>query len=278
MAFEVQGHRGARGLYPENSVAGFRAAVALGVDALELDVAITADDEVVVFHDVALGGDLVRGPDGTWLEGEPPTIRSLTAAELSRYDIGRIRPGSAYAAAHPAQQGRDGIRIPTLAQVFAATAPVRLDVELKTLPNRPDTTVSPEHMAERVLEVTADALDRLDIRSFDWRGVRHARKLRPGLRVTLLTEPKTVAAAALWWGGRTMADHDGSVARAVAAEAPGCCWAPLHTSIARADIEEAHALGLRVVPWTVNDPAEIARFRAWGADGICTDRPDLARA
>lgn len=286
MGFELQGHRGARGLFPENSLEGFRAAAVLGVDAIELDVAVSADEAVVVFHDVALGGELVRGPDGAWLEGEPPLIRALTLAQLARYDIGRLRPGSDYAAAHARQKGADGVRIPTLAATFAATPGLCLDVELKTLPDRPEATVSPQRMAELTLDVAtaADGLARLDIRSFDWRGVRAARALHPALPVTLLTEAKTVASSALWWGGRRLADHAGSVAAAVAAEmaalpgglGPRATWAPHRLGLTRADIEEAHRLGLRVIPWTVNDPEEMTRLLTWGADGICTDRPDLA--
>lgn len=289
MGFELQGHRGARGLFPENSVEGFRAAAALGVDAVELDVAVTHDDVAVVFHDVALGGELVRGPDGAWLDdGDGTLIRALGLADLACYDIGRLRPGSAYAAAHPAQEGADGVRIPTLAAVFAATPGTHLDVELKTLPDRPEATVPPQRMAELTLEVaaTAGGMGRLDIRSFDWRGVRAARALAPDLPVTLLTEAKTVAASELWWGGRRLADHGGSVAAAVAAEVaelPGgtarrATWAPHRVGLERSDIVQAHRLGLRVVPWTVDDPEEMARLIGWGADGVCTDRPDLARA
>src|SRR6266568_1242254 len=120
-AFELQGHRGARGLFPENTLDGFTAAVALGVDALELDVAITADDVAVVFHDVRLNPDIVRGPDGAWLEGEGPTIRSLDLAAIGRFDVGRIHPGSRYGAHFPDQAPQDGARIPTLAAVFAVT-------------------------------------------------------------------------------------------------------------------------------------------------------------
>ena len=277
--FEVQGHRGARGLFPENTLEGFRSVVALGVDAVELDVAVTADGVPVVFHDVALHGDVVRGPDGAWLAREGPLLRSLTLAELSHYDVGRLRPGSAYAAAYPLQVPCDGARIPTLAEVFAATGRVRIDAELKTLPDRPAATVPPAAMAAAVLAVAerCGGLDRLDVRSFDWRGLRHVRACRPGVGLTFLTHPGTVAAAALWWDGPTAADHGGSVPRAVAAEAPRACWAPAHRDLSRPQVEEAHALGLRVVPWTVNEPADIARLLAWGVDGVCSDRPDLVR-
>src|SRR5689334_2604102 len=96
-AFDLQAHRGGRGLAPENTLAGFRQAVSLGVTTLELDLAVTKDDIVVVSHDPVLNPDLVRGPDGQWLQGVGPTIRSLTLAELKHYELGRINPASAYA-------------------------------------------------------------------------------------------------------------------------------------------------------------------------------------
>ena len=97
-AIDLQGHRGARGLFPENTLAGFKAALAIGVDSFELDVAVTADGVPVVSHDAALNPDLARGPDGAWLDTPGPLIRSLRLAELAAYDVGRIRTGSAYAA------------------------------------------------------------------------------------------------------------------------------------------------------------------------------------
>jgi glycerophosphoryl diester phosphodiesterase len=278
MGFALQGHRGARGLFPENTIGGFVAAEALGVDAVELDVAVTADGVAVVFHDVALHGDIVRGPDGAWLAGEGPLLRSLTLAELERFDVGRLRPGSRYAAAHAGQVACDGARVPTLAAVFAATR-VRIDAELKTLPDRSEATVLPAEMAERVLAVAAScgALGRLDVRSFDWRGLHHVRACHPEVALTFLTSAKTVAQAGLWWDGPVPADHGGSVPRVVAAEVAGACWAPEHRSLSEAQVQEARSLGLHVVPWTVNDPADMVRLIAWGVDGICTDRPDLAR-
>ncbi len=279
MGFELQGHRGARGLFPENTLEGFVATVALGVDAIELDIAVTADLVPVVFHDVALNGDITRDPEGEWLRGEGPFLRALTLAELARYDVGRLRPGSVTAAAHPRQAPCDGARVPTLRDTFAATGSVRIDAELKTLPDRPDATVSPSEMAGLVLAVAAScgALGRLDVRSFDWRGLWHVRARNPAVPLTFLTSAETVTQAALWWGGPTPDLHGGSVPRVLAAVAAGATWAPAHRDLTRAQVQEAQSLGVRVVPWTVNDPADMARLIAWGVDGICTDRPDLAR-
>src|SRR6185503_9371643 len=117
-AFDLQGHRGARGLAPENTIEGFALALSIGVTTLELDLAMTKDDVLVVSHDRRLNPDHTRGPDGKFLDGEGPAIRSMTLAELQRYDVGRLKPGTAYARSFPEQRAVDGARIPTLAELF----------------------------------------------------------------------------------------------------------------------------------------------------------------
>jgi len=276
--FDLQGHRGARGLYPENTLAGFAGAVAIGVDTLELDVAMTADEVVVVCHDPALNPDITRTSDGAWLAQRGPLIRRLRLAELERYDVGRIRPGNDYAALFPDQLPHDGARIPTLAEVMQSITDIQLNIELKTFPLQPDITVDGRIMAEAVVAV-ADALGgtgRIIVQSFDWRGPRHLRRTRPDIRVAWLTRAAILPEARTWWDGADPADYGGSVPRAVAAEG-GTIWAPAFADLTETDLAEAHALGLRVIPWTVNRPEDMCRLMRWGVDGLISDRPDLAR-
>src|SRR3954452_24727585 len=87
---DIRGHRGARGLFPENTLEGFLAAAALGVTAFELDVGMTADGVVVVSHDLALNPDLTRDATGAWLDGKGPLIQSLIYKQLQSYDVGRL--------------------------------------------------------------------------------------------------------------------------------------------------------------------------------------------
>lgn len=274
--FELQGHRGARGLFPENTVEGFQSARALGVTAFELDVGVTADDEVVVSHDLALNPDITRDADGTWLTGTPPLIRSLRLEELQRYDVGQIRPWTVYGGLYRSQQPHDGARIPTLAAVLAAVPDARWTIELKTDPRHPEWTVPPEVLAEATLAVVdaADAAGRVMLELFDWRGPRHVRRVRPELPLAWLTRPETERAARLWWGGPHKDDFGRSVPRSVAAEG-GQVWAPEFRSLTKTTVAEAHALGLRVLPWTVNQAAHMRRLIGWGVDGLITDRPDV---
>jgi glycerophosphoryl diester phosphodiesterase len=271
---EVQGHRGARGLFPENTLEGFAAAMSRGIRHFELDVAVTRDRVPVVHHDPALHPDIARTPDGAWLSSRGPLIKGLTSAELARFDVGRLRPGSAYAASYPAQQPMDGARIPTLAAVLALGAHVT--IEMKVIADYPEWTVPAEEMAALVAEAidAADATDRVTVSSFAWRAVRCMRRLRPAIPLAWLTEARTAAAAELWWDGATPAAHGGSVARAVAAEG-GATWSPHHPDLDQTQLDEAHELGLCVVPWTVNDSTDMARLAAWGVDGLISDRPDL---
>lgn len=275
----IIGHRGARGLFPENTLEGFAAALALGIDAVELDVGLTADRVVVVMHDPALNPNLTRDANGVWLEPPTPLLRSLRAADLRVYDVGRLRPGTAYTALHHDQSPRDGARIPTLDAVLRLSRSAHFVIELKTFPGEPGRSSSGPELADAVLAVAdaADATPRITVEGFDWRGLRHLRRIRPDVRLAWLTRVETVRDAAAWWDGPLPADFGGSVPRAVAAEG-GPVWAPDYNDLTHASVQEAHALDLQVIPWTVNDPADMRRLIAWGVDGLVTDRPDRARA
>jgi glycerophosphoryl diester phosphodiesterase len=275
----IIGHRGARGLFPENTLEGFAATLALGIDTLELDVALTADGVVVVTHDPALNPNLTRDANGAWLQRPTPLFRSLRAADLSVYDVGRLRPGTAYSALYPDQSPRDGARIPTLDAVLRLNRSAQFVIELKTFPDAPRRTASGAELADAVLAMAdaADATPRVTVEGFDWRGPRHLRRVRPDVRLAWLTRAETVRDAATWWDGPVPADFGGSVPRAVAAEG-GSVWAPDHNDLTDAMVDDAHALGLQVMPWTVNDPADMRRLIRWGVDGLVTDRPDRARA
>jgi glycerophosphoryl diester phosphodiesterase len=276
---ELHGHRGARGLWAENTLEGFRRTIALGVDAIEMDVALTRDGVAVVTHDPALNPNLTRGPDGAWLATTGTSVLEMTAAELGGWDVGRLRPGTAYAANYPGQEGFDGARIPTLAEVFALDGRVIFNIETKSFPDRPGLSADGVAMARSVLAAadTAGVAGRIIVQSFDWRTMHEIRRTRPEIARSYLTRTETVRAAALWWDAAGPEAFGGSVPRAVAAVG-GTSWGPEFVDLTAEAVAEAHALGLKVRPWTVNDPAVMERFLDWGVDGLITDRPDIARA
>lgn len=276
---ELHGHRGARGLWAENTLEGFRRTIALGVDAIEMDVAVTADGVVVVSHDPALNPNLTRDAHGAWLTQTGPLIRDLPVAALVAYDVGRLKPGTTYAARYPDQRPIDGARIPTLAEVIALDDRVALNIEIKTFPDHPEWTDDGASMARAVLATTdtAGVSERIRLLSFDWRPLAAIRASRPDIALTHLTRAETASKAALWWNTPGPDAFGGSVPRAVAA-AGGESWGPEYVDLTEALVAEAHALGLKVRTWTVNDPADMRRLIGWGVDGLTTDRPDLARA
>jgi glycerophosphoryl diester phosphodiesterase len=288
MAFDLQAHRGGRGLAPENTLAAFRQAISLGVTTLEMDLAITSDDVVVVSHDSWLNPDLVRDPNGKWLDGIGPTIRSLPLAELRRYELGRINPASAYARQFPMQRPVDGERFPILHEVYEiARPPVRLSVEIKTDPTRPSDTADPIYFTHLVVEQVkaARAVDRTMIQSFDWRTLREVRKVAPEIATACLTiesrNSDTVRRdepiPSPWLGGLDLKAQGGSVPRL--AKAAGCAvWSPFWRNLTPETLAESHTLGLRVIPWTVNEPGEMARLIERRADGLITDYPEQALA
>lgn len=285
--FDLQGHRGARGLAPENTLAAFARALAIGVTTLEMDIAVTADGVVVVSHDPVLNPDLTRGPDGAWLEVPGPAIRSLTLAELRRYDVGRLKPGSRTAALFPHQVPVDGERIPTLAEVIALTRAVgadhvRFNIETKVFPDRPELTVPAEEMAERLvtLLLAEDVADRTMVQSFDWRTLLWVQRHQPSIATSYLTSARTLAprgsAPSPWLAGFDPRTHGGSIPHLVAA-AGGRIWSPDHRDLTGEEVAAARGLGVAVIPWTVNEVPAMERLLALGVDGLITDYPDVGR-
>jgi len=291
-SFDLQGHRGARGLRPENTLAGFEFALGIGVTTLELDCAVTADGVVVVSHNPVLNPDHTRDDQGRFLDSAGPPIATLTWQQLQRYDVGRLRPGTSYAAQFPDQQPVDGERIPRLADVFALVrshgdADVRFNVETKLSPDQPGLTVPPEPFVQAVVDAVRSAglESRTTIQSFDWRTLLIVRRIAPSIATVALTDQQpgedTVEVGrpgpSPWLGGLDVDDFGGSVPKVVHASGARV-WSPHYRDVDARLVAEAHALGLTVVPWTVNEPAAMQRVLALGVDGMISDRPDLLRS
>lgn len=284
-AFDLQGHRGARGLAPENTLPAFERALAIGVTTLELDIGLTADGVLVVSHDPALNPAIVRDAGGKWLPARGPLLKDLSLRELQQYDVGRIDPASPYARTFSTQQPVDGTRIPTLAQVFdlvraRGASHVRFNIETKLSPHLPQETVSAEAMADALLQAVREAglRERVSIQSFDWRTLQRVQQREPGIPTVYLsiqTSNTDNTKDGSWTAGLRLADH-GSVPRMVKA-AGGKVWSPNAGALTQALVLEAQALGLQVIPWTVNNPADMERIVGWGVDGLITDYPDRLR-
>jgi glycerophosphoryl diester phosphodiesterase len=285
LAFDAQGHRGARGLAPENTLAAFERALAIGVTTLELDVVLSAEGVPVISHDTTANPDLTRDADGRWLQARGQPFNRLSLAEIAAWDVGRINPASRYARDFAEQMPQDGQRIPTLAALFERVRQlgahhVRFNIELKIHPGRPDDSPAPDTFVRAVLEVIANhgMGKRVGLQSFDWRIQKIAGQLAPAMPLSYLSaqQPRfNTLSGGEWTAGLRLADFED--APGLVAAAGGRIWSPNFNDLNQHLLQRARTLELRVIPWTVNDIQDMARLIDWGVDGIITDYPDRLR-
>jgi glycerophosphoryl diester phosphodiesterase len=290
-AFDLQGHRGARGLLPENTLPAFQRAIELGVTTLELDVGISKDGHVVISHDRALNPDITRDASGAYLTA-PVLVNRLTMAEIKSYDVGRINPESPYAKRFPDQQAIDGTRMPALSTLFKLVKKldnkVRFNIETKISPEKPNDTVSAAVFARKLLDVVRvhGMSSRVTVQSFDWRTLQIVRELQKNspkrVKTACLTAQQTwtnniapkTDKGPFWTGSVRTAEHPDVPSMVKAA---GCeIWSPYFADLTPALVQKAHALGLQVIPWTTNTDPEMTAVIEAGADGLITDYPDRA--
>jgi glycerophosphoryl diester phosphodiesterase len=291
---DIQGHRGARGRLPENTLPAFARALSIGVTTLELDCAITRDGVVMVSHDATLNPDITRdtlGDEaGRWITRADLAISQFTFAELQRFDVGRINPLSEYATQFSHQQAYDGVRMPRLDEVFAlaqkaGNSTVRFNIETKISPFHPERTVQPEPFVQALLRVIeANALTRrVTIQSFDWRTLRVVQQQAPEIATAYLTAQQafmdnvcTQQTSSPWNAGMHVSQFGGSVPRMIKAM-HGAVWSPCSADIDITCVREAQSLGLAVVVWTVNTESDMHLMMDWEVDGIISDYPDVLR-
>lgn len=296
-------HRGGAGLRPENTLAAFAHALDLGVDGFELDVQVAKDGVVVVFHDDRLKPEIVRDANGAWLEKPGPLIKDLTLPELQSYDIGRLKPGTAYAARYPDYTPCDGEHVPRLADVIFLMKrggdSERLWIELKTNFTDRSRTASPEATAEAVVRVLKREkfVDRSILVGFDWPALIAAKKIEPKLTCWFTTMPQSwfgdapppksdgpppkaeldalramERSSAPWAAGFDRAKYGSVIKAAKAAGADG--WFPFYADVTADTVAQARDEGLAVGAWTVNAPDDLRRLAELRVDGLCTDYPD----
>lgn len=285
-AFDLQGHRGARGLAPENTLPGFAAALRVGVHTLELDLGMSRDGVLLLSHDPQLNPNLTRDAQGRWLEPPTAALHTLDAVALQRYDVGRIRPDTRYARSFPDQRAVDGTTMPSLDDLFEqirrwGADRVRFNIEVKTHPHQPELTAEPAAFVQALLRTLQrhDIAPRVSVQSFDWRTLQLVRQHAPQIPTVALTAQQSWlnnVGDARWTAGLKLEAHGGSVPRLVKAVGAHT-WSPHHADLTREALAEARSLGLAVVVWTVNETALIERLLDWGVDGLISDYPDRVR-
>jgi glycerophosphoryl diester phosphodiesterase len=262
------GHRGAAGLAPENTLAGFIRALEIGVDAVELDVLLSSDGEVIVHHDFRLKSEIpVTRQSRRPGRRERPAVRNLRLENI------KSRAAS----------------IPTLREVLALLKSpnaegIRLWIEIKTSPVKPKLSPSPGTIVKAVERVISENnfAARASILAFDWRILKHMQDLAPKIPTIYLTSPSKHLdrveggefRPSPWTAGVLLENYNRSLPLAIKALG-GWAWAPKWTQLTAGQIAEAHQLGIRVFVWTVDAPREMQRFIEMGVDGIITNRPDI---
>lgn len=288
--FDTQGHRGARGLKPENTLPSFEAALDLGVSTLELDLHYSADNKVVVWHDDRIKKNKCKLIDPSSNAPDPEStvdlssllIRNLSVQKLKAYRCD-LNPDTAL---FPHQNKRstelalDNYTIPTLAELFqfvnayavsqrktkfqqSNAVTVKFNLETKRRPTRPEVInddfdgVNPGQFELEILRlIDLFNLDgRASIQSFDFRSLWAIAAVRPSIPLVALSDLDKPDINELSARGATT-------------------WSPNIITLETADIDRAHSLGIKVIPWTVNEPALIGKAIEMGVDGVISDYPD----
>ncbi|MDX2345968.1 MAG: glycerophosphodiester phosphodiesterase family protein [Legionella sp.] len=295
----VYGHRGARGLAPENTLPGFQVALSHHVDAIDLDIAMTKDGVLVVYHDLVLNPDITRDATGDWVSIEPEVIvKNLTLKQLQTYDVGRIRPLSIYAAIYASQIPEDHTAIPTLQAVIqdikkSEQYPVGFQIEIKTDPTRPDLSVSADEIVSALNQVLeAEGIsDRTKVQAYDWQCLLMLQQLNSKIETAYLTDidhekvlrNMDAKIAGSWTIGYLLKNYHDSIPEMISALG-GTWWDVEDIELTHEALQQAHQLGLKVATWTfpdrtgneINIPLVI-QLIAMGVDGVITDRPDIVR-
>ena len=255
MRILVHGHRGCRAVRPENTLPAFEHAMRAGVDALEMDLCVTADNVLVVSHDPFINPAICRGPGGAPV---PPqvAIRSLTANELTRYDCGSVRNPD-----FPHQVPAPGARVPALMEVLRLAnlsgSKAWFNIETK-MREHPELAPPPEKFAAMILGTVRGfgVESRTILQSFDYRSLHAMRKLAPKMRLAALDD----------------IGKEDFVTLARRAEVD--IISPRLDFVTPAKVRAVHAAGLEVIPWTANKPEEWQALIAAGVDAIITDDPE----
>jgi len=272
--FDLQGHRGARGLAPENTIPAFRTALELGVTTLEMDVVVSGDGQIVVSHEPWMNPKICSLPSGVPVpadEEKKHNLYRMPYAEIEQYDCGRRQHPD-----FPRQEPQPAVK-PLLRDVIAMAEsyvaehdrpPVFYNIEIKSRPDWDGTFhPKPEIFARRVLGMVREGgvAARTTIQSFDERALRATRRLRDD------ETPVRLALLVMHGTADTLPDQLNELGFT-----PDI-YSPSFPSVDDALLRAVHDRGLQVVPWTVNERADMHRLVRLGVDGLITDYPDVAQ-
>ncbi len=294
----VYGHRGARGLAPENTLPGFKVALKHRVDYIDVDVVMTKDRVLVAYHDLTLNPNTTRDAHGNWVEDKALVVKELTLEELQTYDVSQVKPFTRYASIYTHQIPTDKTAIPTLRAVIRAMKaqadyPIGFQIELKTDPTQPNWSASPAEMVQLVERVVREegVVDRTKVQAYDWRCLLLLQQLNPRIETAYLTDvehekvlrDKDPAIAGLWTAGHLLKNYHDSVPEMIKSLG-GTWWDVEDIGMTQALLDEAHRLNLKVATWSDSDKTGLdidipltKHLIDMQVEGIITDRPDVVK-
>lgn len=267
----IYAHRGGAALYPENTLFAFEQVIEMGVDFIDMDICMSRDNEIIVSHSPYLDPELTKDPYGNYLATEDALIKDLTVEELKRYNIGQVNPNSSRAKEHPKQQILKHATLPTLKEVVDLAKRVshnsmRYQIEIKYDATRAHQFVSMKKLTTTLLHfLHQESITSLtEVQCFDWDVLIKLQMLDRTIKTAFLSPSYNY--------------HFNLSLPQTIKNFGGTIWGPEYKSLSKESLEEAKKLGLKVVPWTVNDVVAMENLIQEGVDGIITDRPDLLRS
>jgi len=276
------GHRGARGLMPENTIEGFKYILDNEIIAIEFDVMLTKDEIPVITHDFFLSKAITRNSEGKWLSNDGPRISDIKSSQLEMFDVGGLDKSSPYGRLYPEQAFLSDVRIPKLTDLLdLACLPkgqnLFLLLEIKSVPSIKKNTV----IKNIVFEIEKRSLEsRTVLHSFDWGLLEECNRLAPNIPRSYLSQlPESLDNPYDKTTKETSPDFSSfnrSIPEAILG-AGGHLWCPYFKDVTVDLVTQAHSLGLPVCAWTVNEVEDIENMIDIGVDGIITDYTDRAK-
>lgn len=298
--FDLEAHRGGRDIRPENTLYSYAYAIELGATSIECDMQLTKDGQIVMSHNPILNSDITRDENGNYIENNKYDIRLMTVDELKKFDVGVMDPNCGeYYDLHGKTQFTYDAKIPTLEELMQLIQSygdknIVLNIEIKSYPD-PESigyknNADPKKFVETFNNIVKkyNMEDRVVLQSFDWRTLIEMKKLNPNISTSALWQEQPSwgrdseslrryeQEKSPWLGGLDIKDYQGDPVKA--AHAIGAdIISPYYTEISKQDVDEAHSLGMKVVPWTVNNEKDMNMLLDMGVDGIISDKPWLLK-
>jgi len=298
--FDLEAHRGGRDVRPENTLYSYAYAIELGATSIECDMQLTKDGQIVMSHNPILNSDITRDENGNYIKNNKYDIRLMTVDELKKFDVGVMDPNCGeYYDLHGKTQFTYDAKIPTLEELMQLIQSygdknIVLNIETKSYPDPASAGYKNNADPKKFVEVFNNIVkkynmeDRVVLQSFDWQTLIEMKKLNPNISTSALWQEQPSwgrdseslrryeKKKSPWLGGLDIKDYQGNPVKA--AHAIGAdIISPYYTEISKQDVDEAHSLGMKVVPWTVNNEKDMNMLLDMGVDGIISDKPWLLK-